>query len=166
MLQRLEVKNFLALRDIALNLEPLTVIVGANATGKSTILEVLDRLSALKLSDGRVLFQGRNYQRFKEDFSPRTVFNQQSNSDFFSFGYTLDGRLESLKISQNTMQNWVVSPSDGTQYGLNPFSYIVLGYSFPNTLLIQANFSSLSLASISALPKPFLEKTGAGLATI
>lgn len=39
---RIEFKNFRCLRDTALDLTPLTVIVGPNASGKSSILQALD----------------------------------------------------------------------------------------------------------------------------
>ncbi|MFB6265311.1 MAG: AAA family ATPase [Bradymonadaceae bacterium] len=42
MLERLEVQNFRCLRDVSLELEPLTILVGPNASGKSTLLDALD----------------------------------------------------------------------------------------------------------------------------
>jgi predicted ATPase len=42
MLTRLRVKNFRLLRDVTIDLGPLTVLIGPNSAGKSTVLEVLD----------------------------------------------------------------------------------------------------------------------------
>lgn len=39
MLRRVSFRNFKALRDVAIDLEPLTIIVGPNSSGKSSILE-------------------------------------------------------------------------------------------------------------------------------
>lgn len=41
MIERLHIRNFRCLRDVALELEPLTVFVGANASGKSSVFAAL-----------------------------------------------------------------------------------------------------------------------------
>ena len=48
MLEKVGFKNFLALRDVELTLEPFTVIVGPNASGKTSILEGIQRISYLE----------------------------------------------------------------------------------------------------------------------
>jgi predicted ATP-dependent endonuclease of OLD family len=40
-IKRLEVKNFRCLRDVTIELGPLTVLVGPNASGKSAVLRAL-----------------------------------------------------------------------------------------------------------------------------
>jgi predicted ATPase len=47
MLTQLRVKNFRLLREVTIDFGPLTVFIGPNASGKSTVLEVLDLLSRL-----------------------------------------------------------------------------------------------------------------------
>lgn len=47
MLEKVGFKNFLALRDVEIDLEPFTVIVGPNSSGKSTILEGINRICAI-----------------------------------------------------------------------------------------------------------------------
>jgi predicted ATPase len=42
MIRSVHIQNFRCLRDVKLDLEPLTVLVGPNASGKSTILRALD----------------------------------------------------------------------------------------------------------------------------
>jgi len=42
---RLEIENFKAIKKVAIELDPLTVLVGPNDSGKSTILQALDLLS-------------------------------------------------------------------------------------------------------------------------
>lgn len=41
MLKRVQIENFRCLRDVELELEPLTVLVGPNASGKSAVLDAL-----------------------------------------------------------------------------------------------------------------------------
>ena len=53
MIQKVHIQNFRCLRDVELTLEPLTVLVGPNSSGKTTLMEGLkayDR-SVLSLSD-------------------------------------------------------------------------------------------------------------------
>lgn len=48
MIDRVIFKNFKALRDNEIDLQPLTLIVGPNASGKTSILEGLHLVSQLK----------------------------------------------------------------------------------------------------------------------
>ena len=41
MITRVRIKNFMCLRDVDLALKPLTVLIGENDTGKSSVLEAL-----------------------------------------------------------------------------------------------------------------------------
>lgn len=45
MITRLEIENFKAIKHLAIDLDPLTVLVGPNDSGKSTILQALELLS-------------------------------------------------------------------------------------------------------------------------
>ena len=44
MIQQVTVKNFKCLRDLTVNLERFTVFVGANGSGKTSVLQALDLL--------------------------------------------------------------------------------------------------------------------------
>lgn len=66
MITRLEIDGFKSLREFAIDLEPLTVLIGPNSAGKSNILEALALLSrlasqpveeAFKQGRGRILDQ-------------------------------------------------------------------------------------------------------------
>lgn len=43
-LDRLVVKGFKSLMDVAVDLRPLNILVGANGAGKSNVIEVFDLL--------------------------------------------------------------------------------------------------------------------------
>lgn len=51
MLKRVSIQNFRCLRDVELNLEPLTILVGPNATGKSAVLDALNPRPETNSSD-------------------------------------------------------------------------------------------------------------------
>lgn len=51
MIRKVHFKNFRSLRDVELTLEPLTVLVGPNSSGKTTVLEGLQPRYQLNLSD-------------------------------------------------------------------------------------------------------------------
>ena len=51
MLKRLEVKHFKSLDDFSIDFEPLTVLIGQNGSGKTTVLQALDLLGAFLRGD-------------------------------------------------------------------------------------------------------------------
>lgn len=50
MLEKVGFENFLSLRDVKIDLEPFTVFVGPNASGKSTILEGIKKVSSYNIA--------------------------------------------------------------------------------------------------------------------
>ena len=50
-LERVHIKNFLSLHDVAFPLKPLTVLVGPNASGKSNILSALGLLNRMMVAE-------------------------------------------------------------------------------------------------------------------
>jgi energy-coupling factor transporter ATP-binding protein EcfA2 len=58
MIERVTFKNFKALRNVAIELAPFTLIIGPNASGKTSILEGLDCLAQLAHVKPRALFVG------------------------------------------------------------------------------------------------------------
>lgn len=55
MLKRLHVKGYKSLVDVELSLEPLTLLIGPNASGKSNFFDALQLLAGL--ATGRTLKQ-------------------------------------------------------------------------------------------------------------
>ena len=47
MLKRIKIQGYKSLVDLGLNLEPLSVLVGSNASGKSNFLDALQLLSRM-----------------------------------------------------------------------------------------------------------------------
>lgn len=62
MISEVSIKNFKSLRDVRVKLERFTVFVGANASGKSSILQALDLLC--RSADRRVGYDGNVLQQW------------------------------------------------------------------------------------------------------
>jgi AAA15 family ATPase/GTPase len=46
-IHRITLKNFKSLCDVSVELKPLTIIIGANASGKSNLLDALEAIKRL-----------------------------------------------------------------------------------------------------------------------
>lgn len=46
MLKHIEIKGYRSLKDVSLDMEPLTVLIGPNASGKSNFMDVFALLNA------------------------------------------------------------------------------------------------------------------------
>jgi predicted ATPase len=67
MLTRIEIDGFKSLRDLAVDLEPLTVFIGPNSAGKSNLLDalaLLSRLSSMSIDEAFKQGRGRAIDQF------------------------------------------------------------------------------------------------------
>lgn len=62
LIKRIYVDNFKALNQFQMNLNPFTVIVGNNMSGKSTVLQILDFISNLGSEDFSVILERRGWK--------------------------------------------------------------------------------------------------------
>ena len=51
MLKKLTIRNFKAIHDMTIAFSPLTVLIGENAAGKSTVLQAIDFLRSAASRD-------------------------------------------------------------------------------------------------------------------
>src|ERR1700722_13060807 len=59
MIHAVRFRNFKALRDVELTLDRFTILVGPNASGKTSVLDGIHVLSRLSSTDPRFVFEGR-----------------------------------------------------------------------------------------------------------
>lgn len=87
MLTRLRLTNFKAHRDLSVDLSPITVLVGPNGCGKSTVLEALYCLS-------RVAERGDVHAGFSGERAPEELRRAGSNEavSLTLLGHSADGR--------------------------------------------------------------------------
>jgi AAA15 family ATPase/GTPase len=151
MLQKVGFQNFLALRNVELTLEPFTVIVGPNASGKSSILEGIQRISFLKDSPEDFLGSVGAGMRAIDVWESLVSKNQISQTITFS----------SLKLDGQYLRIVVYHPQQSNQY--LKFTQLEPGFQAKS---IRFSAKSASNSSYSKLLSPILEESGQGLATI
>jgi predicted ATPase len=146
MLEKVGFKNFLALRDVEISLESLTVIVGANASGKSSILEGIYQIG--HYDNPESFFYPMDTTTLTKAF--QKIHFKPSQQQEIKFSYVVDGVKGRLNIP-------------------NSSAYI----SFRDTSMplfqskkIAFSKSQTSKASYTENLKPHLEADGAGLATV
>jgi energy-coupling factor transporter ATP-binding protein EcfA2 len=182
-LQRLEVKNFLALRDVSIDLERFTVIVGPNASGKSTILEAIHRVCALRSGQRRVLVEGGDFPNRPINYAwmfPNEILSKNASP---IIQWEIHSKTESMKVTLRsetpafTMQ-WTINlqiPLDGISQDSgyqDGHSEIFSAWGepitriLPTSINLRPNGQKMALASYSPLKKPILESDGSGLATV
>ena len=172
MLEKVGFKNFLALRNVELTLEPFTVIVGPNASGKSSILEGIQRISYFK--DSPVNFFGLKLQTNPSSLSQVIEAckllesrNQATQPIYFSFQNANRKRFEvktqfsdhgyEILVNEKSIQTPELLDMKTEFYGLKPdFS----------AKMIKFSAKSTSTPSYSEFLTPILEEDGQGLATV
>jgi predicted ATPase len=127
-LQRIRIWNFKSYAEATLPLAPLTLLVGANASGKSNAIEALQMLSWLArgrrlddvfraVQDSEVILRGRisDLTKNDEDFFHLGCFLDTGSWNFLGIGVEVG--TDSLKIRQETIkggegQNWLYNVPD------------------------------------------------------
>lgn len=61
MFRKLKVDNFKSLVDFSIKFSPMSVIVGNNATGKSSVLQAIDFLCSSVKEDFGIMLERRNW---------------------------------------------------------------------------------------------------------
>jgi predicted ATPase len=170
MLEKVAFKNFLALRDVEVDLEPFTVIVGPNACGKSTLLEGIHRICKVKNRSFLVLVSRKvkvhNQKSLNDDLDEILSSNATREINFFA---------KSTKPNGEVSATFAYFPKDAEGWKIKiqnyPFQDLFEIYGDPDTkalpesIFIKPDGSRMNLASYSPAQNPYLESDGAGLAT-
>ncbi len=167
MLQKVGFQNFLALRNVELTLEPFTVIVGPNASGKSSILEGIQRISYLKNSPADFLGSDYSASNYVEGWKLLESRNQTEQTISFSFKNLGNKNIKiSIEASRDKynifLDDELYTNSQGILY---PKNFESLKPSF-QAKIIRFSAKISSNPSYSSLEIPILEESGQGLATI
>jgi len=110
MLKKLTIRNFKAITDMTISFTPMTVLIGENASGKSTILQALDflRSSAFRDIPEYLREKGLNFEELKSQLNG----GQNKPIEFISIYEFLIGEKKQelswyLQIDQ-TRGNWLI----------------------------------------------------------
>ena len=104
MLKKLWVNNFKALNNFQISLSPFTVIVGINAAGKSSVLQVLEFLAKCVEEDFEIINERRGQQ-------VGDIKSKLSKNDEIQFRCQLEVELQSKPKSISSL-NYAITPLD------------------------------------------------------
>jgi len=159
-------RNFKSLRHVDIELERLTVFVGPNASGKTSILEGLYYLSQVGLGDLRSLFKGPH--------APALLHSRGVTGDGMELGCSSEDT--AIRLTVNPPQPFPEGPS-------HPWVFQVEGRRqeqtwstnvsndwiralFGSTVLLRLNATKLAEPSYGDRARPCVEDDGSGLASV
>ncbi len=116
MLKKLRVQNFRCLKDVTIDFEPLTVLVGANGSGKSSLLKTLN-FSGVGLAD---IWQHRADLRvtLRMEFDNGGPFEAAASQNQ-GFGRRIDTQLLQLDVTHLRQPNLLNEERRLAQAGIN-----------------------------------------------
>jgi predicted ATPase len=105
-IKELHVENFLSLNDVSISFKPLTVLVGANASGKSNILRALKRLKILMFNEN---LPNKNqllewFWAGNEKNNDCLKFSLKSEYDSVSIEYSIQLQTEEPRLNSEQFQ--------------------------------------------------------------
>lgn len=178
MIHSVRFQNFKALRSVELELDRLTVLVGPNAAGKTSVLEGLHHLTRLASTDPRRVFEGAanvgviasrgaegvlelafagTFRRKKGDLSVSFT----AIEDYpFSDTYKLESRWGDRRFSARRELN---PPEDQAPNGAGD---LPLGLVVRDAAYLRFELAKLVEPSYSDLPTPVMGSDGSGLAAV
>jgi predicted ATPase len=179
MIHAVRFRNFKALRDVEIELDRFTVLVGPTASGKTSALEGLHHLTRLASTDPRHVLTGRSalgvlasrgaegvfelglsgtFRRKKGDLT--LSFN--AIEDFpFSDTYRFESRWGDRRFS---VRRELTPPEDVPS--MHPGSELGLGLVLHEAAFLRLDLDRLAEASYSDLPTPVMGPDGSGLAAV
>src|SRR5580693_6500617 len=180
MIHGVRFRNFKALRDVELDLDRLTVLVGPNASGKTSVLEGIHVLTRLAGADPAAVFTGPANigvvsSRGAEgafELALRGTFRRKKGDlavtfpaieDYpFSDAYRLESRWGDRRF---TVRRELNPPEDGAQKP-SPLTEIPLALVLREAAYLRFDLPRLAEPAYSDLPTPSMGADGAGLAAV
>jgi predicted ATPase len=151
MLEKVGFKNFLALRDVEIDLEPFTVIVGPNSSGKSTILDGIRRIAGAKHNLSG-LIGTPDIANGLQSYDVNTYLNKKAQEVKLSFRFVEESSPEQFwEFSKERISSSMTSHKFYPKFEVH---------------LLKFSVNDASKPSYSESLSPILEPSGQGLATI
>lgn len=152
MIERLRIQNFKVFRDVEFPLQPLTVIVGPNASGKSSILQALEWMAWLVFPEGRQEPPAKTFWRAAE---VPFVLSPQVKAEGKVYSWRMSGAGEPLRLvdSQPAVEATPSLVSDsfrGRRLAFETLKLAAPSYFHPEQLPARLSDSGSGLASVIA----------------
>jgi len=182
MIHAVRFRNFKALREVELELDRFTVLVGPNASGKTSVLEGLHHLTRLAATDPRRIFEGRADIGVIASRGAQGAFELGFSGTFrrkrgelsisfpaiedypFSDAYRLESRWGDRRFS---VRRELRPPEDVVPAEVgNAGADVPLGLVVREAAYLRLDPDRLAEASYSDLPTPIIGPDGAGLAAV
>lgn len=92
MLKRIYIDNFRCLANFELRLDPITLLLGTNGSGKSSVFEVVRRLRDFVIGDARIhdVFPGTDLTRWRTDKHQRFELDMEAEEDLYTYTLVID----------------------------------------------------------------------------
>ena len=157
-----EFHNYRSLRDTSLTLDPLTVLVGRNAAGKSNVLDGLFRASLMTRRKPGVVFTGaHSAPRVTGRWAPSAGFTIiVHGSKAWGFEYSRNDPSEPETHRPFTMQ------TDGGQRTLSSLLFTPMGAAFGGATYLRLDASKLQRPTCPPREQPFLRHDGLYLPSV
>jgi predicted ATPase len=180
MIHAVRFRNFKALRDVAIQLERFTVLVGANASGKSSVLEGIHHLTRLAATEPRKVFRGSADVGVLASRGATGVFELTLDGSFrgkrgrlsvgfasiedypFTDTYRLEASLEERRYS---FQRELHRPTEAGEAFPAP-GELPLSLVLREAALLEFDRRRLAAPAYSDLPTPLVAPHGDGLAAV
>ena len=179
MIHTVRFRNFKALRDVELELDRFTILVGPNASGKTSVLDGVHLLTRLASTDPRVVFDGRSglgvigsrgaqgvlelgltgtFRRKRGDLA--ILFTAIEDYPFTD-AYRFESRWGDRRFSVRRE----LSPPDELPE-THPGGELGLGLVLTEAAYLRFDLDRLAEPSYSDLPTPIVASDGSGLASV
>ncbi|MDR3147048.1 MAG: AAA family ATPase, partial [Treponema sp.] len=96
MLKKLIIRNFKAIQDMTIEFTPLTVLIGGNGCGKSTVLQALDFLRSIATRDIAEYLRERGWAF--EELKSKLIDEKDRPVEFVSeYQFDIDGNIRTVR---------------------------------------------------------------------
>jgi hypothetical protein len=180
MIHAVRFRNFKALRNVEIKLERFTVLVGPNASGKTSVLEGLHHLTRLAATDPRRVFRGSSDVGVISSRGAQGAFELSLEGSFrgkrgslsvsfatiedypFTDTYLLEAELDDRR---HAFRRALHRPDDAGERFPDPFE-LPLSLVMREAALLEFDRRRLAAPAYSDLPTPIVAHHGEGLAAV
>jgi predicted ATPase len=161
MIHKVRIQNFKSLRDLSVELEPFTVFVGANGSGKTSVLEAMHNAVRAATGDPQKVFAHERHGDWiytRGGAGDLSIRCETAGGEFSVEATPPQGYPPSPELMQKWRWEYRISPSGAAlQTALEPARRMVF---------LHFNAAVMAKPSYSQDDPPRIEYTGEGLASV